>query len=261
MTVAQNTRTLFPLGAATQGFLAAAREEIVGDARAVLSKIEAMFPGVELEFGLVDLSIHSGDTSHASLDAVSHWQADLIVIGARHHHGLLRWIEGTLLLVPETCRVPTDRPPERVVFALDGSACSLSALRKGLQIAAPDTRLRAIHVVDRVVHLMDVAPVKVLESLYIEEGCALLDRAARICADQGRCTETALLKTYETRDDVPHAIARDFEEWNGDLLVLGTHGRRGLAQWLLGSVAARTVSLADAPVLLVRDSEAQPADD
>jgi nucleotide-binding universal stress UspA family protein len=64
-----------------------------------------------------------------------------------------------------------------------------------------------------------------------------------------------LLKTRRTRDDIPHSIVRDVGEWNADLLVLGTHGRRGLARWFLGSVAARTARLADTPVLLARCSE------
>ncbi|MEM5436697.1 universal stress protein [Paraburkholderia diazotrophica] len=267
VTVAQNPRTLFRLGATTQGYLAAAREEIVGDARAVLGKIEAMFPGTEVESGLVDLSVHNGNTVDALLDAASHWRPDLIVMGARHHHGLLRWIEGTvsepaarradcsLLVVPETSRVPTNTPPERIAFAVDGSACSLFALRTGLQISTPETRLRAIYVVDRAVHLTDSAPNDQLERAFLDEGCTTLEHAARICADQGRYAETAMIETHETRDDVPHTIMRDFARWHGDLLVLGTHGRRGLARWFLGSVAARTVRLADTPVLLVRHRE------
>ncbi|MBP0590843.1 universal stress protein [Paraburkholderia sp. LEh10] len=271
VTVAQNPRTLFPLGATTQGFLAAAREEIVADARTVLNKIEAMFAGIDLETGLVDLSVSNGDTTEALLDAASDWQADLIVMGARHHHGLLRWVEGTvsepvvrrancsLLLVPENAHVPTDRPPERMIFALDGSACSLSALRAGLSIATPDTRLRAIYIVDRAMHLFESASTRQLEAVFLDEGTITLERAAQICADQGRYAETGLLKTHRMRDDIAHAIVRDVTEWNGDLLVLGTHGRRGLARWLLGSVAARTVPLANTPVLLARSSEAMSA--
>ncbi|ALL67464.1 Universal stress protein family [Paraburkholderia caribensis MBA4] len=268
VTVAQNPRTLFPLGATTQGFLAAAREEIVGDARAVLEKVEAMFAGTELEFGLVDLSLHRGNTADALLATASHWNADLLVMGMRHHHGLLRWIEGTvsepvarratcaLLLVPEDCRVPTDRPPARMVFALDGSACSFAGLRTGLQLASPDALLRTVYVMDRAVHLFDDGAAEMLESAYLEQGCTALERATRICADHGRVTETAMIKTQKTHDDVPHAIVRDTAEWNGDLLVLGTHGRRGLARWLLGSVAARTARLVDTPVLLARSAEA-----
>jgi nucleotide-binding universal stress UspA family protein len=42
---------------------------------------------------------------------------------------------------------------------------------------------------------------------------------------------------------------------NIDLVVMATHGRRGLARWLLGSVADEVVRLAPCPVLLVRHSK------
>jgi nucleotide-binding universal stress UspA family protein len=129
-------------------------------------------------------------------------------------------------------------------------------LQTGLQIAPPDTLLRAVYVVDQAVHLFDGGAAETLESAYVEQGCTALERAARICTDHGRNAETALIKTHTTHDDVPHAIVRDTAEWNGDLLVLGTHGRRGIARWLLGSVAARTARLVDTPVLLARSGEA-----
>lgn len=43
-----------------------------------------------------------------------------------------------------------------------------------------------------------------------------------------------------------------------DLIVLGTHGRRGLSRMLLGSVAERVARLAQVPVLLVRGDDPQP---
>ena len=269
ISVAQNPRTLFPLGAATQAFLSAARDELLSDARAALQRIGALFSGA-LETDVIDLSKRDGDTVQALLDTAAHWQADLIVMGARHHRGLLRWVEGavsepvtrransSLLLVPESCRARTDAPPQRILFALDGSANSLGALRMGLQLASADTQLRAIYVVDRAVHLFDIAPVDMLESAFHEEGRVALDLAGRIFASEGRTAETALIETHRTGDDVPHAIVRDAEQWNADLVVVGTHGRRGVARWFLGSVATRTLRLADTPVLLARVPELSP---
>ncbi|MEM5344954.1 universal stress protein [Paraburkholderia azotifigens] len=266
VSVADNPRTLFPLGATTQAFLAAARDELLSDARDAVQKIAALFPGT-LETDVIDLSKRDGDTVHALLDTAAHWQADLLVMGARHHRGLLRWIEGavsepvtrransSLLVVPENSRVGTDRRPQRILFALDGSAHSLGALRIGLQFASAQTQLRAIYVVDRAVHLFDIAPVDMLEGAFIEEGRVALELAARIVESEGRTAETALIETNRTGDDVPHAIVRDAEQWNADLLVVGTHGRRGVARWFLGSVATRTLRLADTPVLLARVPE------
>jgi nucleotide-binding universal stress UspA family protein len=47
-------------------------------------------------------------------------------------------------------------------------------------------------------------------------------------------------------------IARAARSKRADLVVLGTHGRTGLARFFLGSVAGRVVSSATCPVLTVR---------
>jgi nucleotide-binding universal stress UspA family protein len=59
--------------------------------------------------------------------------------------------------------------------------------------------------------------------------------------------------TIHYRDGVPHEeIVRYADEHRVDLIVMGTHGRRGLAHALLGSVAERVVRNARCPVLTVR---------
>jgi len=265
--VAQNPRTLFPLGATTQALLAAARDELLADASAALQKTAALFTGPAPTTHLIDLSKREGDAVNAILDTAAHWQTDLLVMGARHHRWLLRWVEGTvseplarratssLLLVPENSRVRTDTAPQRILFALDGSAYSLGALRMGLDLASADAQLRTIYIVDRAVHLFDIAPVDMLEGAFLEEGRVALELAQRILDDEGRAAQCALVETHRTGDDVPHAIVRDAQQWNADLIVIGTHGRRGMARWFLGSVAARTLRIADTPVLLARPAE------
>jgi universal stress protein A len=52
---------------------------------------------------------------------------------------------------------------------------------------------------------------------------------------------------------VPHErVARAARAKKADLLVIGTHGRTGLAKFFLGSVATRLVASAPCPVLTVR---------
>jgi len=62
-----------------------------------------------------------------------------------------------------------------------------------------------------------------------------------------RATTTVLFSGSAARDIVEHARDNDI-----DLIVMGTHGRGGLAHLLLGSVAERVVRLAACPVLTVR---------
>ena len=52
-------------------------------------------------------------------------------------------------------------------------------------------------------------------------------------------------------------MANAAKRWNADLIVVGTHGRRGLGRVLLGSGAEQIVRLAPVPVLVVRLMVAQ----
>jgi nucleotide-binding universal stress UspA family protein len=47
---------------------------------------------------------------------------------------------------------------------------------------------------------------------------------------------------------------REANAWRADLLVMGTHGRRGAARWVLGSVARRVVGITCTPLLLVNSA-------
>ena len=62
--------------------------------------------------------------------------------------------------------------------------------------------------------------------------------------------ETALLESYTGR--VSDLVIDQSVEWGANLIVLGTHGRRGVKRMLLGSDAEQVLRLATVPVLLVR---------
>ena len=47
-------------------------------------------------------------------------------------------------------------------------------------------------------------------------------------------------------------IVREAQKWKADLIVIGTHGRRGLRRVVMGSDAEQVVRNAPAPVLLIR---------
>jgi nucleotide-binding universal stress UspA family protein len=83
-----------------------------------------------------------------------------------------------------------------------------------------------------------------------EEGTEILNRAVELARQAGIEAETVLLEA-----DWRHFSAAIVEEalrWSAELIVLGTHGRTGLARLVLGSVAERMVHIAPVPALLVR---------
>ena len=69
-------------------------------------------------------------------------------------------------------------------------------------------------------------------------------------AESGIEVETKLVEDYNGR--IGAVISKEAEQWLADLLVVGTHGRKGLGHLLLGSVAEGVMRTASMPVLLVR---------
>ncbi|RKU05249.1 universal stress protein [Burkholderia sp. Nafp2/4-1b] len=265
VSVAENPRTLVPLGSKTLAFLESARDELLRDASDALSRAKSAIERDDLAIDTeaIDLGAHGGDIVHALADSAQAWQADLLIVGARQHHGLLGWVEGTvsgplgklvgcpLLIVPEGFASVAEHLPRRMLFAVDGSPIALNALRTGLKFARPDTEFRAIHVLDRPVSLGDFVPVETLESALISEGNRALQKATALLGDSARQARSELIQTDPSGADVAHLIVHDAVEWNADMLVMGTHGRRGVTGWLVGSVAGRVARITKTPLLLV----------
>jgi nucleotide-binding universal stress UspA family protein len=269
VSVAENPRTLVPAGSLVQRALESARDELLRDAQQALADaVEALGGcGAQVETTAIDLSKHGGDVVHALLDAARTWRADLIVTGTHQNHGLLRWVEGAvstplarsspcpLLIVPATDAGEVRSLPRRILFAIDSGEQATTALRFGVRFAAPDSVLRAIYVVDRVARLSGLsarAPsVAALEDAFANEGQRALDAAAPLLTQASREAGTELVFTESSGDDIAHTIVREAARWQADMIVMGTHGRRGLTRWILGSVAERVARLTPLPLLLV----------
>jgi nucleotide-binding universal stress UspA family protein len=67
------------------------------------------------------------------------------------------------------------------------------------------------------------------------------------------------LQTAWLEGEPAGTIVRFAEEQHVDLVVMGTHGRRGFRRWVMGSVAEHVVRTAPCPVLTVHAPEAEPA--
>jgi nucleotide-binding universal stress UspA family protein len=73
----------------------------------------------------------------------------------------------------------------------------------------------------------------------------LLDTSDLACQLRHRMTHTAV-EGFEVEE-----ILRYAKIFEADLIVIGTHGRRGLSHFFLGSVAEKVVRMAECPVLTV----------
>lgn len=87
-----------------------------------------------------------------------------------------------------------------------------------------------------------------------QEADKVLSTAQEIAASAGVSADSELLETRGRR--LGEAVADQARAWGADLVVVGTHGRRGVGRVLLGSGAEQVIRMASVPVLAVRESEA-----
>ncbi len=145
----------------------------------------------------------------------------------------------------------------QILVPVDGSDTGNLALQEAIRLARSEgTRLRIIYVVDSAAYIWDAesAPIdlKQIKDSVRSYARGVLDRAERIAKDAGIGAETRVVETERMGQRVASRIAEQAREWPADLIVIGTHGRRGLDHLLLGSVAEGVVRIAPVPVLLVR---------
>ena len=142
----------------------------------------------------------------------------------------------------------------KVLFPTDFSSCSHQALFRAVRIAR-DYRAE-LHVLHAVVlfgeepnnpelELPDLAQVRGLLEQLAEERMGSLVREGNL--------PDLVLKLVQRRDVSPAPPILSYaQEEDIDLIVMGTHGRRGVRKWLLGSVTNEVVRFAPCPVLTVR---------
>ncbi|MFI5373604.1 MAG: universal stress protein [Candidatus Rokuibacteriota bacterium] len=144
------------------------------------------------------------------------------------------------------------RRVRRILHATDFSRASTPALKGAISMAkANRARLTVVHVMAPPSLALPgegyVSPA-LYESL---ESSARAAAQKRLSAVLARARAAGVRARGLLLEGVPHElIARAARK--ADLLVIGTHGRSGLARLFLGSVASRLVTLAPCPVLTVR---------
>jgi universal stress protein A len=141
--------------------------------------------------------------------------------------------------------------PKNILVPTDLSEGAEEALAFACELAAKlDATLHLVNVVGipaMGVPELGVAVTSSMIDQLITENQTALDRIADARRDQVRIGQV-LLKTGDARDSINQTAV----EVDADLIVMGTHGRRGVARALLGSVAETVVRSAPCPVLTVR---------
>lgn len=145
----------------------------------------------------------------------------------------------------------------KILIATDGSQSAGIAVKHGLALAKATGATATIVYVTPMWSALDVAhaadsgaynPVADYEAAAAESARAIL-----AAADADASKAEVAVELQHIADKTPAAgIVGAAEHGHFDLIVMGTHGRRGFGRLLLGSQAAEVVTMSKVPVLIAR---------
>jgi len=140
----------------------------------------------------------------------------------------------------------------KILLPVDGSECALRAVEHLISHSAwfrdlPEIHLLHVHAPIPIGRVQAHVGKETLHAYYLEESqVSLLEAQQKL--DAAACAHTTHIHVGQPAE----VIAKLAAEQGCDLIVMGTHGRGGIAGLVTGSVANRVLHLASCPVLLVK---------
>ena len=193
------------------------------------------------------------------------WPADLIFIRAHTYTNMTRWLLGSvsnLVLREAPCSVEIVRATKhsteqaarnglKILVGIDGSSFSLAAARSVAARPWPKgTIVKLLSVIEPVVHLDDLIREGQNEAETIRQ---VSTQAEAILSCSGLRTISEVVKG---NGNPKSEIIGRAAAWEADLVIVGSHGRRGLKRWLLGSVSEAVARHVPCSVEVIRTAKA-----
>ncbi len=201
-------------------------------------------------------NLEQGEPYERIVDVAESESCDLIVMGRKGRHHIERSLMGsvTARVIGHTFKDVLVIPREssvgwsRLLLATDGSKFSETATEHALELAASNgSSMEAITVLDITDEFYAQAPDKV--AAMAAEARSLVDGIAERAKALGVSCEASV------REGEPYlAITGLAKESGADMIVMGSHGRKGVSRLLMGSVTEKVIGYSHCPVLVTRSS-------
>jgi nucleotide-binding universal stress UspA family protein len=216
----------------------------------------------------VSESVRCGYPPAVILDYAEEWVADLVVVGSHGLGAVARFLLGSVaktLLQGAHCSIEIVRTPAtqeagtamKILLATDGSSYSECAARSIAERPWPKgTIVEVLAVAEVVTTAPDpwYASGQIAERLQVERLKAAKDD---VKSAEDILSTVSLKPLTKIVCGYPKAsILDEAKEWGADLIVVGSHGRRGLKRLLLGSVAEAVALHSHCSVEVIRQQDA-----
>lgn len=143
---------------------------------------------------------------------------------------------------------------QRIFVPIDDSDTAHAALTEAIRLAVDQ------HAVIRLSHVVDLAQfawggaalidTSELQQDLLRIGNAVVAGFAQRVSEAGVAYDCEVHQTFGER--IARVIVEDAKAWQADLIVMGTHGRRGFDHLLMGSVAEGVMRMTPTPLLMIR---------
>ena len=147
---------------------------------------------------------------------------------------------------------------KRILVPVDGSPTATAGVREAIRLASGmQATVQLIHVIDRLSLVQTMDPTPLIEDLMRRmqaAGRRTLEEARGLFEKAGIAVQMTLKEP--DKGSVADAIVEEAGRSKAELIVMGTHGRRGISRMVMGSTAQGVVASSKLPVLLVRGPQA-----
>jgi len=191
-----------------------------------------------------EVTIRRGNAKHEIPFTAREWATDLILV--RAYGSVTKSVIESASCSVEVVRVAEASDGFRILLATDGSGASLTASQVVAQRSWPEsTEVKIVSVVNPLTYSLE--EMGVWSDKATGRAHRAIGQAVKVLKD------TSLKITGEViADRTARGIVDRARKWGADLIVLGTHDRRGLKRLLLGSISAAVARRAHCSVRVVR---------
>ncbi|NGZ10472.1 MAG: universal stress protein [Nitrospira sp. LK70] len=247
-------------------------DELMKEATTKLTDLKARVAALGIA---VQSSVATGIPSEEVSAAARTQEAELIVVGTRGKTGLEHVLLGStaervirtapcpVLTVPmvkqradgSSSSEKPNCPPKRVLVPVDFSDCALDALEYGALVAQrSQASITLLHVLEPVSYGLDFTLPRMTKREQVRT-----ELTKRLSNLRSALTSVGIPSDFVSSGGLPaDSILDAARSRSVDLIIMGTHGRRGLSHTLFGSVAESVLRRSSCPVLTVRSPKFRP---
>lgn len=209
--------------------------------------------------GNIESYVCEGEPPEVVLETARGKKADLIALGTYGRKGLKRLLMGSVtsqIIMDAPCDVLVVKKPcakcagsySSLLVPFDGSETSRQALTRACALSKIDgSEISVLYVIPRYEEMMDFFKTETIKKSLFQEAERILEGAGNLAAGLGVQIKAVVREGHAGEKTVEIA-----DTLKNDLIVIGTHGWRGMNKAIMGSTAERIIAYASCPILIVK---------